>query len=90
MLGEWMTPSPDPLPLKGARAYRFFLSPLPVGEGWVRALFFLFPTSPRRLSSSGPRPAGAKGSGSPPSRGRRLDGTGEGLSEGLVASTMPS
>ena len=30
-------PSPNPLPLKGARA--FFLSPLPVGEGWVRALF---------------------------------------------------
>ncbi|MEY4250039.1 MAG: hypothetical protein RJA87_1672 [Pseudomonadota bacterium] len=39
------TPSPDPLPLKG-REGLFFLSPLPEGKGWVRALFlfsFWFP-----------------------------------------------
>ncbi len=32
-----MTPSPNPLP-QGGEGF-FFLSPLPVGEGWVRALF---------------------------------------------------
>ena len=32
------TPSPNPLP-KGARALSFCLSPLPEGEGWLRALF---------------------------------------------------
>ena len=37
MIGEWMTPSPNPLPQGGEGL--FLLSPLPVGEGWVRALF---------------------------------------------------
>jgi hypothetical protein len=36
MLGEWMTPSPNPLP-QGGEGFTG-LSPLPVGEGWVRAL----------------------------------------------------
>jgi len=45
MRGVGVPPHPTLSP-KGARAYPFFLSPLPVGEGWVRALFFLFiPTS---------------------------------------------
>ncbi len=42
-----MTPSPNPLPLKGARAYSFFLSPLPVGEGWVRAFLVSLSRVPR-------------------------------------------
>ena len=46
--GVRLTPSPHPLPLKGARAFPFFLSPLPVGEGRVRALFRS--TSPRSRS----------------------------------------
>ena len=35
-----MTPSPHPLPLKGERAYPFFLSPLSVGEGLSEGLVF--------------------------------------------------
>ena len=41
MIGEWMTPSPNPLPQGGEGL--FLLSPLPVGEGWVRALFVFLP-----------------------------------------------
>jgi hypothetical protein len=36
-----MTPSPHPLPLEGGEGFSQF-SPLPVGEGWVRALFSFF------------------------------------------------
>ncbi len=36
---ERMPPPHPTLSPKGARAFPFFLSPLPVGEGWVRALF---------------------------------------------------
>ncbi len=42
-----MPPSPNPLPLKGERAYSFFLSPLPVGEGWVRAFLVSLYRVPR-------------------------------------------
>ncbi len=45
MIGEGMTPSPNPLPQGGEGL--FLLSPLPVGEGWVRALFFLSTRVPR-------------------------------------------
>jgi|GEM_PF-2446456 len=43
-----MTPSPNPLPQGGEGLN--ILSPLPVGEGWVRALFvFLNKNPPPRL-----------------------------------------
>ncbi len=45
-------PSPNPLPLKG-REGLFFLSPLPEGEGWVRALFFIFVLVPRLRGENG-------------------------------------
>ena len=42
MVGSgWNTPSPNPLP-QGGEGF-FFLSPLPEGEGWVRASFCFTP-----------------------------------------------
>ena len=49
-----MTPSPTPLPLKGARALSFFLGPLPVVEDWVRALFLSPSSLSLRLAGGGP------------------------------------
>jgi hypothetical protein len=52
-----MTPSPNPLP-QGGEGF-IILSPLPVGEGWVRALFpyyFVFPYfSPISVRKTGVR-----------------------------------
>ena len=45
MIGEGLPPSPNPLPQGGEDL--FLLNPLPVGEGWVRALFFLSARVPR-------------------------------------------
>ena len=51
-----MTPSPHPLPLKGERAYPFFLSPLSVGAGLSEGLVFF--SFNRVIASAAKQPRG--------------------------------
>ena len=72
--GKWTdTPSPNPLPQGGEDLS--VLSPLPVGEGWVRALF----SSPPKRKTAPEFPPGPFAKHVPASRGTRailLDGDG--------------